>query len=55
MVELVWEGKQNLEQANLINSTILSQHLYAFESYAGKSTSKLTNPLPTLPQHGTTV
>jgi site-specific DNA-methyltransferase (adenine-specific) len=45
MVELVWKGKQNLEQANLMISKNPSQHLYTFESYAGKSTNNLTDPL----------
>ena len=46
MVELVWKGKQNLEQANLINSKNLAQHLHTFESYVGKSTERLTSLLP---------
>ena len=44
MVELVWKGKQTLEQATFINSKIPTQHLYTFESYPGQSTEKLTNP-----------
>src|SRR6516225_9650565 len=46
MVELVWKGKQTLEQANLMNSTIPTQHLYTSECYTGKSSEKLTNPPP---------
>ena len=49
MVELVWKGKQSLEQANLMNSKKPSQHLYTFESHTGNSTNKLTN----LPQDST--
>jgi adenine-specific DNA-methyltransferase len=46
MVELVWKGKQYIEQANLMNSINPAQHLYTFESYAGKSTGMLTNLTP---------
>src|SRR5215467_7825 len=50
MVELLWKGKQTIEQTTLLNSKNPSQQLYTFESYPEQVTRNPTNaPLNSTP------